>query len=385
MSVAPILIIGGGIAGLTAALALLRRGMPVSVYEQAASVGDVGAGISLGATATRGLVALGLQAALNREADRPTGSAARHFQTGEILGGAFAERDYTKADFSETHMIHRADLFALLREAVEALDPDALHFGPCFTGFTQDAQGVRAMFADGREVFGACLLGCDGIRSAVRAAMFGATPALKTGQVAYRFLVPEVHARPYLSEGTANLYVGPRCSLLHYAIRHGTLINCIALVCTDAWEGEGWSQTVPPEELQTLFAGWHPDPAGLAAVAPEQKTAKWALFDRDPLDQWVQGRVALVGDAAHPMLPFLGMGAAMGIEDAVVLARSLEMAGGIAAGLQRYQAARAPRAGEMLLESRRQSRIFAAGPGSEGRLHSTAIERMNYDPATVPL
>jgi len=380
----PALIIGGGIAGLTTALALLRRGIPVAVYEQAGAVGDVGAGISLGPTASRGLYALGLRAALERDADTPGASAARHYQTGEILGGAFAERDYTKADFSETHMIHRADLFALLRAAVEAIDPAALHFGRRFTGFTQDEAGVTAMFADGGTARGACLLGCDGIRSGVRAAMFGAAPALKTGQVAVRFLVPEDRARPFLSAGSSNLYVGPRCSLLHYPIRHGTLINCVALVCTDAWEGEGWSRTVPPEALRALFDGWHKDPAGLAAAAPEQKTAKWALFDRDPLAQWVQGRVALAGDSAHPMLPFLGMGAAMGIEDAVVLGRALD-AGDLPGGLQRYQAARAPRAGEMLLESRRQSRIFAEGPESTSRLRSTAQERMNYDPASAPL
>jgi salicylate hydroxylase len=301
------------------------------------------------------------------------------------LAGAFADRDYSKADVSESHMIHRADLFAMLSAAIAALDPGALRFGQHFSRFTQDADGVTAYFADGTTARGRLLLGCDGIRSTVRAQMFGPGAALKTGQVAYRFLVPMEKALPYLGAGLSNIYVAPRRSLLYYPIRKGRLLNCVALVCGDDWDSEGWSQRVTPAELAALFEGWHPDAVGLAAQAPADNTAKWALFDRDPLPEWVCGRVALLGDSAHPMLPFLGLGAAMGIEDAVVLGRALAPGDGVAAGLRRYAAARIGRAGEMLLESRRQSQIFADGPDSQRSLRTTASERMNYNPATVAL
>ncbi len=377
------LIIGGGIAGLAVALALLRQNIPVRVYEQAGAMGDVGAGISLGSTASKGLYALGLREALARVSDSLSASAALHYQTAEKLGGAFAARDFKPADFADTHMIHRADLFALLATAIADIDPAAVQFGRRFAGFTQDANGVTARFADGSSAHGAFLLGCDGIRSAVRAQMFGPGEAQPTGQAAYRFLVPMEYAQPYLTAGLSNIYVGPRRSLLYYPIRQGTLVNCVGLVCDDEWTGEGWSHQVPPAELQALFAGWHPNVIGLAGQAPAQKTAKWALLDRDPLPAWAQGRVALLGDAAHPMLPFLGMGAAMGIEDAVVLGRVFALEATVEAALRRYEAARLPRANAMLLDSRQQSRIFNDGPGSTRRTAMTVQERMMYDPATV--
>jgi len=163
------------------------------------------------------------------------------------------------------------------------------------------------------------------------------------------------------------------------------LLNCVAPICGVDWSGEGWSHRVAPAELQGLFAGWHSTVTRLASEAPEEKTAKWALFDRDPIPEWVQGRVALVGDSAHPMLPFLGLGAATGIEDAVILGRAFGLESDVAAALKRYEAARVGRAGEMLLDSRRQAQVFADGPGSTRGPKTTMKERMDYDPATVAI
>ncbi len=381
----PGMIIGGGIAGLTAALALLRQGIAVKIFEQARAVGDVGAGISIGATASKGLYSLGLQEVLSQKSDRLLASAALHYQTGEKLGGVFAARDLKGEELAQAHMIHRADLFSLLQDAVEAMDAGALQFGRRFTHFDQDAEGVTAYFADGDAVRGAFLLGCDGIRSVVREQIFGPGDALRTGQMAYRFLVPMERARPHLTTGVSNIFVGPQRSLLHYPIRQGTLLNCVALICGDKWTGEGWSHRVPPAELQALFTGWHATVTGLASEAPEEKTAKWALFDRDPIPQWVQGRVALLGDSAHPMLPFLGLGAATGIEDAVILGRAFGLESDPQAALRRYEAARVGRGAKMLLDSRRQAQVFADGPGSTRGPTTTMKERMDYDPATVAI
>lgn len=382
-----IIIVGGGIGGLTAALALLRQGCDVEVHEAARVAGEVGAGISIGPTASRGLYSLGLQTALEMAGDRPQGaSAALHYQTGEVLGGAFKDRQWKPEDFGPTHMIHRADLFTILSNAVLDLAPGAIHLNRRFEAFEQEPGKVSVRFTDGHVAEGSALIGCDGVRSAVRAQMFGAQSPRFTGQVAYRFLVPMARAQPYMNASPSGPYVGPGRSMTRYPIRHGTLVNCAAFVTTDAWTGEGWSERCSIEELQALFDGWHADVQGLARNAPAEGTAKWALYDRDPLDRWVQGGVALLGDAAHPMLPFLGLGAAMAIEDAVVLGRAFGQGDGVAEALAVYENARVERAALMLLESRRQGQAFSEGPGGTlQRTQTTHQQRMQYDPATVAL
>ena len=380
-----ILIIGGGIGGLTAALALQRQGFKVAVFEKANAIGDVGAGVSLGMTASKGLYSLGLETTLRAAADGPQNRAAVHYQTAEILGGGFADKVLRPEDLPYINQIHRADLFGILKGAVERRDPEALRLGHTFVAFEQDTGGVTAAFANGRRARGQCLIGCDGIRSTVRAQMFGKENPRFTGRMVYRFLVPMDKARPYMTAGGSMSYVAPGSSLLRYAIRHGAVVNCVAFTQADGATGEGWGQRVPRKELTALFAGWHPDVLGLANNAPLEGTAKWALYDRDPLAIWTIGRVSLLGDAAHPMLPFLGMGAAMGLEDAVVLGRAFKQAPNTEAALQLYQGARSGRAGAMVLESRHQGEIFRDGPGGERRPGISQQHRMNYDPSTAPL
>ena len=211
-------------------------------------------------------------------------SAALHYQTGEVLGGAFKDRQWKPEDLGHTHVIHRADLFTILQDAVLELAPDALNLGREFDSYTQNAEGVIVRFTAGQAVRGSTLIGCDGVRSSVRTQMFGPENPRFTGQIAYRFLVPIEKALPFLTSGPVGPYVGPGKSMMWYPIRHSTLVNCVAFVSADTWTGEGWSQTCSTEELQGLFTGWHDNVRGLAAAAPAQGTAKWALYDRDPLD-----------------------------------------------------------------------------------------------------
>ena len=381
----PILIIGGGIGGLTAAVALAKQGLNVLVFERAAAIGDVGAGISLGITASKGLYSLGLREILRAAADPPQKSTALHYQTGAVLGGAFADRPYEPEDRPFVNQIHRADLFTLLKDALDRLSPGALQLDHAFERFEQDGDGVTASFANGKTARGAALVGCDGVRSMVRAQMFGPEEPRFTGRVAYRFLVPMDKAKPYMTVAGSASYVAPRKSLLRYPVRHGTLVNCVAFVHSDSGMGESWSQRVTSEELMALFDGWHADVQGLASAAPLDGTAKWGIYDRDPLPTWTEGRVTLLGDAAHPMLPFLGLGAAMAIEDAVVLARSCQALPDVPAALRLYERARSGRAGDILLASRHQADIFSDGPGGTRRPTLTKKQRMDYDPSTVPL
>jgi salicylate hydroxylase len=381
----PILIIGGGIGGLTAAVALEKQGFKTQVFEQAQAVGDVGAGISLGITASKGLYSLGLREILRAASDPPKKSTALHYQTGEILGGAFADRPYDEEDRPFVNQIHRADLFTLLKNALERLNPGALHLGHAFVRFEQDSAGVTAIFANGETRRGAALVGSDGINSKVRAQMLGNEEPRFTGRVAYRFLVPMEQASPYMTIAGSASYIAPRKSLLRYPVRHGTLVNCVAFVHSDSGMGEGWSQRVTSQELLSLFDDWHPDVQGLARAAPLERTAKWGIYDRDPLPAWTQGRVTLLGDSAHPMLPFLGLGAAMAIEDAVVLARACQKLPDISAALRLYENARSGRAGDILLASRHQADIFSDGPDGTRRPILTKQQRMDYDPSTAPL
>ncbi|WP_226631953.1 FAD-dependent oxidoreductase [Novosphingobium profundi] len=384
---ADILIIGGGIAGLTAALGLIRQGRKVRLFEQADAFGDVGAGITLSQPASRGLFSLGLREAIEAAADIPVRAGGADWRTGERLGGpdqmAIARE---RGDIPYFYQLHRADMHAILADAVAAADPEAITLGAQMTRLEQDASGVTAHFADGSCVRAPILAGADGINSRVRAELFGEENPRFTGQVAYRFLIPFEDVSHHMHLGPSVNYLGPNRQVLVYRIRHGAVVNGVAFVKTDSWIGEGWSTPADVEELLEKFEGWNADVRGLIASAPREGTRKWALFDRDPLPQWTVGRVTLMGDAAHPMLPFLGLGAAMGIEDAVVFARSLGETADPVAALQRYEATRRERANWVLLASRKQGEINQSGDTSRrGKPDPRHETLMTYDPATTEI
>ncbi|WP_170065860.1 FAD-dependent oxidoreductase [Novosphingobium guangzhouense] len=382
----PIIVAGGGIAGLTVALSLLRQGRQVIVLEQTRAIGDVGAGISLGARTSRALYALGIEAALKAVSDTPQGSAAFDYRTGEVLGGAYARRNWSAADMADVNMLHRADLFDVLKAAIDAIDPQAVRLGHRLERYEQDEAGVTVHLSDGDILSGSVLIGADGLRSTVRSQMTGEVTPRATGRVAYRFLVPMAQAAPFMGAGPAGIYVGSRVALGRYVIRKGTLVNCVAFAHRPDVSSESWSQRATRDELMALFDGWHPDVRGLASAAPLERTARWALYDRDPLDTWIDGRVTLIGDAAHPLIPFLGLGAAMGVEDAIIMARAFAQWPEPAQALDVYQRARTGRANAILLESRRQAEVFDAGPGATNDMPDAEREsRVDYDPLTVAL
>ncbi len=384
---AEILIIGGGIAGLTAALGLIQQGRKVRLYEQSEVFGDVGAGITLSQSASRGLFSLGLEDAIVAAADIPVRAGGADWRSGERLEGpdqmAIAR---ARGEIPYFFQLHRADLHAILVKAVQAADPEAIALGRQFTALVQDSDGVEAHFADGTRVRAPVLVGADGINSRVRAELFGAEHPRFTGQVAYRFLIPYETVRHHMHLGPSVNYLGPGRQVLVYRIRHGALVNGVAFVKTDAWTDEGWSTPADVAELLAKFEGWNADVRGLIASAPREGTRKWALFDRDPLPHWTRGRATLMGDAAHPMLPFLGLGAAMGIEDAVVFARSVAVSEDPLRALRRYEATRRERANWVLLASRRQGEINQSG-NARSRLNPDPRHEtlMTYDPATTEI
>ena len=317
-----IAVIGAGIGGLAAALALLCRGLDVEVYEQAPQLGEVGAGIQISSNGTRVLYALGLEEALRRVQVLPSRRQIRHWSTGETwdwfeLGAVSAKR------YGTPHvMLHRADLHALLAEAVRRLKPDAVHLARRCIGLTQSDRQVEIRFETGEAASAAYVIGADGIHSRVRECLFGPDRPQFTGVVAWRAVVPMEKLPSRLAQMVGTNWLGPRGHVLHYPVRRGELMNYISLVERDDWQIESWTVAGTRSELANDYRDWHADVH--AIIANIETPYKWALMVREPMPQWSRGRITLLGDACHPTLPFLGQGGVMAIEDGYVVAACLQ-------------------------------------------------------------
>lgn len=353
-----VVVVGAGIGGLAAAAALRWRGFEVQVHERATGLGEVGAGLQLAPNAVKVLRALGLEQALRRVSSEPAtwvslewDDASLRFRE-PLLGGRGAE-------FGAPYlMAHRADLHRLL----QGLVPEScIRLGAECVGASSSDRGAVARFADGSEAEGDAVIGADGIRSAIRQSLFGADAPRFTGQICWRAMVPidrvptEVGPGGSVHVGRGDYvgWIGPIGHVICYPIRAGTAYNIFAGRVSDAWADESWSVPSSREEMLEAYAGWND--ALLGMFRRVENCFKWGIHDRDPLPTWTRGRVALLGDAAHPMMPTLAQGAAISIEDGYALARNLARHGAdVLAGLAAYDAERAPRAGRVQLQARRQ-------------------------------
>ncbi|MHB8576635.1 MAG: FAD-dependent monooxygenase [Dehalococcoidia bacterium] len=315
-----IAIVGGGIGGLTAALALRRAGFDAHVYEQASVLREVGAGVQSSPNAVKVLQSLGLAEPLGRIGVTPLSIDSRDWQTGEVLGRVpLAEAALARYGAPYYHL-HRADLHDVLRAA---LGDEQITLGAkCIAVVQHDAE-VTARFADGRSANGDLLIGADGVHSVVRDYVAGPDKAVWSRQIAWRGLVPaEVGARIGL-ERRSHSFWGPERQFITYYVASGRMVNWVGNVkARSDWQEESWSTRGDRNEALAEYGGWHEQVRAL--IANTDQVFKWALFDRPPLEAWTRGRVALLGDAAHAMLPYLAQGAGQSIEDAFVLARCLE-------------------------------------------------------------
>jgi salicylate hydroxylase len=386
-----IAIVGAGIGGLTAALALLKAGHRVRVYEQAPKLAEVGAGLSLSPTAVHGLNALGLHEALERHAYQPEDQAVRHYQDARPLQWINRGRALVERYGERYYLIHRADLHDSLAEAVRAADPDAIVLDRRCTRIEDAGSRVRIEFADGSTAVADLLVGADGSRSIVRNALFGDGAPKYTGYIAWRGLVPMDRVPRSMLDPPSGIFIGPGHLVNRYPVRGGQLLNLVAFAERADWTEEGWSIRSTREELLREFEGWHPDILHIMSEVPPDQLFKWGLFDREPLASWHQGRSALLGDAAHPVLPFLGHGAVLAIEDGVVLARALGSAESLEEALRRYESARIPRAAFVVRESRaavktfhsREPELYAQRTG--GRAADERLGLFDYNPVTAPV
>jgi salicylate hydroxylase len=343
-------VVGGGIGGLTAAIALSRAGLDVRVYEQAEEFTEVGAGVALGPNAVRLLDRLGLESGLAAIASRPTAYQRRRWHDGKIL--ADSRSGVLGRRMSLT--VHRAHLLDLLARSAGGA---SLWPGRRCTAVEQ-AGTVRLTFADGSTAEADAAVGADGIHSVVRATYQRDAPVF-SGKIAYRGLIP-MERLPFLGDDRHlhRMWLGPGQHFLTYPIAAGALLNVVAFVPADGWAVESWSAPGELARLREHFAGWERPVLDIIGALPA--TMRWALYDREPLPAWTAGRVTLLGDAAHSMLPHQGQGAGQSVEDAVVLARCLERAdpGTVEHWLRLYERIRKPRTERVQRASRISGEIY---------------------------
>lgn len=356
-----IAIVGAGIGGLSAALALQKLGFRVTVHEQAPQLAEVGAGLSLSPTAVHGLNWLGMQPVLEARAYRPEDQCVRHWQDARALGWINRGRSLIEKYGERYYLIHRADLHDGLAARVRAHDPRAIVLNRRCTGIAQDAGGVELSFSDGARVRADVLVGADGSRSAVRHALFGALEPQYTGYIAWRGLVPMDLVPQEILDPPSGIFLGPGHLVNRYPVRNRELLNFVAFAERRDWAEEGWSIRSTVQELLAEFEGWTPWVRRFMELVPSHLLFKWGLFDREPLANWSLDHATLLGDAAHPVLPFLGHGAVLAIEDGVVLARAFGAASSVPEALSRYENARRERASFVFNESRRAVRKFHGG------------------------
>ena len=365
-----VLIAGGGIGGLAAAVACTQHGVPVQLLERAAQLSEVGAGIQIGPNVTRILQAWGLQDALACVAAFPERLQARDAQTGQLLGRLrLGER--ARALYGAPYAtIHRADLHALLLDAAKAAGVQ-IALGQTIAGWSESTEGVVAQSASGQGWQADALVGADGVWSTVRQQLLADEPARFTGHLAFRALVPQADLPSALRSDEVTVWMGPRLHVVHYPVQAGRALNVVAIVHGQKPDNpDGWDHAGQGDALMQLMGHVGADLRQRLEAMPAWRL--WALHDRAPVSaasQMAQGRVALLGDAAHPMRPYLAQGAGMAIEDAHVLAQCLDQGpGSVAQRLQAYASQRWARNAQVQARAIRNGRIFhATGAVAMGR------------------
>jgi salicylate hydroxylase len=366
-SVRKVIISGAGIAGLATALALRQRGVAVTVLEQASELREAGAGLQIAPNGSRVLQALGLGQAVEAVACEAAAKEVRLWDSGRRWP-LFDLGDDARARFGAPYwMLHRGDLQQVLTAALEAAAPGALHTGVRVERTETLGDAVRVTAADGRVFEADVMVAADGVHSAQRRAVFGEGSPDFTGLMAWRAVVPTARLAPDLCTPVGVNWVGPGGHVVTYPLRRGELLNVVAIVEKPEWRGESWSDAGTRDEVHRDLAGWHVDLHRL--IDAMDTPFRWALLSRPPLPGWLEGRSVLIGDAAHPSLPFLAQGANMALEDALLLARCLTELDHAATALARFVALRLPRT----------SRIVQGAADNTQRFHNPLLA----DPASA--
>jgi len=367
MAEQPIVIAGGGIGGFAAALALSRKGRPVTLLEQAPEFGEVGAGIQIGPNVFKMFEVLGLTEAILDVAVLPEFLIMRDGLTGsEIVRLPVGSKAFRERYTYPYGVIYRPDLHNALIDACKNEPLVTTHTSQTVTGYEDTGDGVRVSTEDGQVYEGAALIGADGLWSKVRADIVGDGSPRVSGHIAYRAVLKTEEVPDHIRQDNVVLWAGPKTHLVHYPLHRGEIYNLVAVFHSDRYE-EGWDSYGDPEELRKRFAGEHQDV--LTMLDKIESWRMWVLCDREPVKNWSKGRATLLGDAAHPMLQYLAQGACMAIEDGVCLATRVDANGdNFETAFEEYQGLRYLRTARVQLTARMFGDIYhAAGATADLR------------------
>jgi len=388
-----ILIAGAGLGGLTAASCLMKAGHKVEIYEQAPKLGEIGAGIQISANAMHVLRDLGLEQPIRAAGVHPAAYVFRLFDTGEEIQRFSLAEEHEHRHGAPYTQLHRADLHDLLAARAQAFDPEVVRLNRKAVGYSESNGGVELRFEDGSSARGDLLIAADGLKSVIRVQMLGAAVATYTGDAAWRITVPTDRLPKDRLEKAMSVFVGPGRHAVCYYLRGGAVLNFVGCVETDEVSEESWTLKFPWEKLKADYRGWNPAIQAVIDSADKDACYRWSLHDRPPATHWSANHVTLLGDAAHPTLPYLAQGAAMAIEDAAVLTRALAMCETISEALKLYERNRIDRTSRIVAQSTANRELFHLP--SEQAIRAAFAKRnqgadrnswlYSYNPLTVPL
>lgn len=375
-------IVGGGIGGLATALAMVQAGFTVTVYERSAQLVDLGAGITLAPNATRVLYHLGLGPPLEETAVTPPQTEYRHYRTGAVIMRLMT-KDFRALYGAPYLRLHRWDLQHAMITHLAEVAPGALRLGFSVDRLESHGEHVTLHFANGQMATADIVVAADGIRSAIRETLFNPAPPVFAGFVAWRGLVDTSQLPPHLQESAVAFGHGRHIN--RYLVRRGELLNFIAVARRDEWEAEGWTIPAPLDEFLAEFSSFDEGARTIISKPVHGQVFKWGLFGRPWLEQWSAGRVVLLGDAAHPMLPFLGQGAANALEDAMILTRCLASESNPQRAFALYQKIRGPRVRGATEQAARRGERYLGEPNADSLKGDEPAEQYAYDAVSGPL
>jgi len=383
-----IAIIGAGIGGMTAAVTLAQKGFKVKVFEQAPELSEVGAGLTVTPNATKGLIYLGLGEAMNKIGMAHDLQGVRHYQTKEIIVPLKRGKHMLEKYGAYQFQVHRADIHDILIESLEKHSPGCVSIDHQLVGIDQKSDRVKLIFNNQAEYECDFVIGADGTRSAVRKSILGNDEPEFSGYVAWRGVVPtDGLDESDFDECGSCAFISPGRVFARYLIRDAKEYNYVAFLATDEWAEEGWSIPSKVETVLETFSDYNQQVKNIIAATPPEGCYKWGIFTRQPIAKWSSERVTLLGDAAHPLEPFMGQGASMAIEDGVVLGRIIEDASGFSEIIERYETARIERSHFVTEHSKKAGQRFTGNnPDAytkEDHKNEEELGLFYYDPGNV--
>ena len=388
MSDKHIAIIGAGIGGMTAAVTLAKKGVKVSIFEQAPELSEVGAGLTITPNATKGLMYLGLEKQMKEVGMAHSQQGVRHFETGEMIVPLERGEKMLEKYGAYQFQAHRADVHDVLIDELKLHNSNTIYTNHELIDLNEKNNSVELVFSNNETYEVDFVIGADGNRSAVRKIILGDDDPQFAGYVAWRGLVPvELLGEDDFDECGSSAFIAPGRVFARYLVRNGELYNYVAFLATDEWAEEGWAIPSKVDIVMDIFSDYNQQVKNIIAATPASDLFKWGIFAREPVSKWSTKNITLLGDAAHPLEPFMGQGASLAIEDGVVLGRIIEDSESSDEIVSRYEAARIERAHFVTEHSKRAgARFTGIDPEKytkEEHKNEEELGLFNYHPGDV--